>query len=79
MSSDGQNKLVRMANQIADNFDYGSDRDASVAGVLDHLVRFWTPDMKENIVEIERQGGGGLNEIASRAVKALAEETGQPA
>jgi formate dehydrogenase subunit delta len=79
MSSDGQNKLVRMANQIADNFDYGSDREASVAGVLDHMVRFWTPDMKESIVEIERRGGGGLNEIASRAVKALAEKTGQPA
>lgn len=79
MSSDGRSKLVRMANQIADNFDYGSDREASVAGVLDHLVRFWTPDMKEAIVEIEQRGGSGLNEIASRAVRELAEKTGQAA
>lgn len=79
MSHDGANKLVRMANQIADNFDYGSDKSKAVAGVLDHLVRFWTPDMKQTIVE-QRQGGDiGLNEIADAAVRSLAEQIGQPA
>jgi formate dehydrogenase subunit delta len=79
MSSDGTNKLVRMANQIADNFDYGSDQSKAVAGVLDHLMRFWTPDMKQTIVEQRRSGDIGLNAIAEAAVKALAERIGQPA
>lgn len=79
MSSDGSNKLVRMANQIADNFDYGNDRSKAVAGVLDHLVRFWTPTMKQTIVEQQRAGDIGLNEIAAESVKALAETIGQAA
>jgi formate dehydrogenase subunit delta len=79
MSSDGSNKLVRMANQIADNFNYGSDRSKAVAGVLDHLVRFWTPMMKQTIVEQQQAGNIGLNEIADEAVKVLAETIGQAA
>jgi formate dehydrogenase subunit delta len=68
-----------MANQIADNFDYGNDRSKAVAGVLDHLVRFWTPTMKQTIVEQQRAGDIGLNEIAAESVKALAETIGQAA
>ena len=75
MSKDGSNKLVRMANQIAENFDYG-DRDKAVAGVLDHLMRFWTMEMKRTIVDQQRQGEIGLNEIAREAVAALAEKIG---
>ena len=78
MTSDGSNKLVRMANQIADNFDYG-DRDKAVAGVLDHLMRFWTLDMKRSIIDQHRSGSIGLNGIAAEAVAALAEKIGQAA
>lgn len=79
MGGDGSNKLVRMANQIADNFDYGPSQDKAVAGVLDHLTRFWTPDMKRAIIEQQQGGDIGLNEIAAKAVRALAEQAGQPA
>lgn len=79
MSSDGSNKLVRMANQIADNFDYGDDQSKAVAGVLDHLVRFWTPAMQQTIVEQHKAQDIGLNEIAAQAVTALAETIGQAA
>ena len=79
MSSDGSNKLVRMANQIADNFDYGDDRSVPVAGVLDHVTRFWTPEMKQTIIEQQQAGDIGLNEIAAEAIKALAKNIGQAA
>ena len=79
MANDGSKKLVRMANQIADNFDYGAAQSVAVAGVLDHLVRFWTPDMKRSIVEMQQAGQIGLNEIAAAAVKGLAEHISQPA
>jgi formate dehydrogenase subunit delta len=68
-----------MANQIADTFDYGTDRSKAVAGVLDHLVRFWTPLMKQTIVEQQKAGDIGLNRIAAEAVKTLADTIGQAA
>ncbi|MGD8809899.1 MAG: formate dehydrogenase subunit delta [Gammaproteobacteria bacterium] len=64
-------KLVRMANQIGDNFDTG-DAPAAVAGVLDHITRFWTLDMKKQIIAHARDGKTGLNEIAAAAVAELA-------
>jgi formate dehydrogenase subunit delta len=67
-------KLVRMANQIAANFDYGPDKAKSVAGVLDHLRRFWTPQMHIEIIEYRKRGGTELNEIAALAVAKLADE-----
>lgn len=68
------NKLVRMANQIAENFDTGGDPDKAAAGVLDHLRRFWTSSMKREIVEFRNAGKPGLSEVADRAVAQLAEE-----
>jgi hypothetical protein len=79
MAKEGSNKLVRMANQIADNFDYSPDKNKAVDGVLDHLTRFWTTDMKTSIVEQQQGGDIGLNEIAAKAVRALADQIGQPA
>ena len=64
------NKLVRMANQIADNFNTG-DPSSAVAGVTDHLTRFWTLDMKKQIIAHLKEGATGLNEIAEEAVREL--------
>ena len=64
-------KLVRMANQIADNF-YTGDKPAAVAGVLDHITRFWSLDMKQQIIAHVRKGATGLNEIADAAIRELA-------
>jgi formate dehydrogenase subunit delta len=68
-----------MANQIAANFDYGSDRTRAIAGVLDHLTRFWTPEMKRAIVEYARSGNAGLNIVAAEAVAELGERYGATA
>ena len=67
-------KLVRMANQIAANFEYGPDKAKAVASVLDHLRRFWTPQMHIEIIEYRKRGGTELNEIAALAIAKLAEE-----
>ncbi|HEX5421580.1 MAG TPA: formate dehydrogenase subunit delta [Gammaproteobacteria bacterium] len=67
-------KLVRMANQIADNFDYGQGRDKAVKSAAEHLRKSWTPDMKQQIVEHYRSGQSELNEKAAAAVAQLAEK-----
>jgi formate dehydrogenase subunit delta len=78
VSGDGSNKLVRMANQIAENFGYG-DRHKAVAGIADHLMRFWTMEMKRAIVDGQAHGDIGLNPLAAEAVAALAKKIGQAA
>jgi formate dehydrogenase subunit delta len=68
-------KLARMANQIAANFDYGpSGMEKSVAGVVDHLRRFWTPVMLEELASAHRAGQVDLAEAAETAIERLAEE-----
>jgi formate dehydrogenase subunit delta len=66
-------KLVRMANQIALNFEYGEDRERAVAGVVDHLTRFWTPEMRAEIIEHAAQDTSALSDTAAAAVATLAE------
>ena len=74
------NKLVRMANQIATNLDHGKDPSVAIAGTADHLKRFWTPQMRQQIVERYRHGTNGdsdvieLSYVAAQAVAKLAEE-----
>jgi formate dehydrogenase subunit delta len=64
-------KLVRMANQIAANSDYGPDKDKLAATVADHLTRFWTPEMRAAIIEGHRRKLLDLSPLAARAVERL--------
>jgi formate dehydrogenase subunit delta len=64
-------KLVRMANQIAANSDYGPDKDKVAAVVADHLSRFWTPAMRVAIIEGHRKNLIDLSPVAARAVEKL--------
>ena len=65
-------KLVKMANQIAANSDYGSDKSKIAATVADHLTRFWTPEMRAAIVEAHSKKLLHLSPLAARAVEMLA-------
>ena len=64
-------KLVKMANQIAANFDYGPDKDKVAAAAADHLRRFWTPEMRAAIIEGHRRQLIDLTPMAARAVEQL--------
>ena len=67
------NKLVRMANQIAANFDYGVDEGQKVAATCDHLSRFWNSAMKAQLIQFRGSGEDGLSALAAAAVDQLAE------
>jgi formate dehydrogenase subunit delta len=71
--------LVRMANDIADYFRSESDRGLAVAGVSNHMKKFWDPRMRRQILAHWREHGGeGLSELAQAAVVRLAEVDGAP-
>jgi formate dehydrogenase subunit delta len=64
-------KLVRMANQIAANFEYGPDKQKAADSVAEHLRRFWSPPMRAQIIEYFEHDGAGLCEVAAMAVAKL--------
>ena len=47
-------RLVKMANQIADNFEVHDD---VVERTADHLRRFWAPSMRQKLAEHAANGG----------------------
>lgn len=63
--------LVRMANDIGQFFAPEPQRENAVAGVADHLRRFWDPRMRRQIIAHVRSGGEGLAEIVREAVQKL--------
>ncbi|KQO61932.1 peptidase [Methylobacterium sp. Leaf469] len=65
MTSD--QKLVRMANQIATFFRSYPD-DEAVAGIHKHIVAFWTPKMRHALVAFGPTEGSGLDPLALQAI-----------
>ena len=59
-------KLVRMANQIA-AFFHSKPREEGMAGVAEHINKFWEPRMRRQFFEIMDSGGEGLKPIVIEA------------
>jgi len=62
--------MVHSANQIAQYFASYPHEEA-VAGVADHIQKFWEKRMRQQLHEYIGQGGGGLHELALEAAKRL--------
>ena len=61
-------QLIKMANQIADNFSFHED---AVDRLADHLRRFWAPAMRKKLIEFREAGGEGLKPDVIAAVQRL--------
>ncbi len=66
-------KLVYMANQIG-KFFATSGHDNAVAGISDHIAKFWEPRMRKQIYAHLAQGGAGLDPLVKEALEALQRE-----
>ncbi|HEX7932597.1 MAG TPA: formate dehydrogenase subunit delta [Paraburkholderia sp.] len=67
---DTQN-LIDMANRIGDFFDSMPDREEAVAGVADHIRRFWEPRMRRALLaslDAPDVGGIAMSEIVREAL-----------
>jgi len=67
-------RLVAMANDIAAFFDAEPDKVIAAEGVRFHLVRFWDPRMRREIVAHADAGGAGLVPTALAAIRLLKKE-----
>jgi formate dehydrogenase subunit delta len=63
--------MVHMANQIA-QFFASYPREEAVAGVAEHIQKFWEKRMRQQLNGYVAQGGTGLDELVLEAVKRLA-------
>jgi len=68
-------RLVEMANDIAAFFQTEPVRADAIAGVKNHLRRFWEPRMRKGIIAHLDAGGAGLDDLAKAAIEALKTET----
>jgi formate dehydrogenase subunit delta len=67
-------KLINMANDIADFFNAESDKDIAAEGVTKHILRSWEPRMRTEIIKYHlEKSGAGLNPLAAQAIKKLSE------
>jgi formate dehydrogenase subunit delta len=62
--------MVHMANQIA-KFFASYPRDEAVAGIAEHLKKFWEKRMRAQLLAYVASGGGGLHELALEAIQRL--------
>lgn len=67
MSGGTADKLVRMANQIA-SFFRSYPIDEATAGVHDHIVDFWSPSMRRDILARADRDAAGLDPLVVAAL-----------
>ena len=58
--------MIHMANQIAQYFAAYPHEEA-VAGVADHLKKFWERRMKDQLFQYLNSGGAGLHALVKEA------------
>jgi len=70
-------KLVYMANQIGKFFANQGEAQA-VAGIANHLEKFWDPRMRCTIGAHLDAGGAGLDPLVRRAIESLTRAKAAP-
>jgi formate dehydrogenase subunit delta len=66
--------LIKMANDISNFFQSDPDHASAVKGMVEHLLKFWDPRMRKQIIAHYHSGGDGLSNLSKDAVKHLAED-----
>lgn len=78
MSATSSNdRLVRMANQIATFFRSYPEEEA-VAGIHKHIVAFWTPKMRRALEAYGPTEGSNLDPLALKAITTSPSQSDSP-
>jgi formate dehydrogenase subunit delta len=65
--------LVRMANQIGAFFEAMPDPEQGIAGVAEHLQKFWEPRMRADLAAyVATHGDAELKPVVRAALQAVA-------
>jgi formate dehydrogenase subunit delta len=76
---DGAENLVKMANDIGDFFRAEPEREDAIAGIANHIAKFWTKRMREKInAHMKQHGDADLDELPRESLRRLAARTHAP-
>ena len=67
---EGGEQLVMMANDIG-NYFKPQTREEAIAGIANHIKRFWTPRMRQKLKAYLAAGHEGLDELPRAALASL--------
>ena len=66
---------MQMANDIGNFFRSEAERPVAIAGIANHITKYWTPRMRQKLMaHVQKHGTGGLDELPQEAVKVLAKQ-----
>jgi formate dehydrogenase subunit delta len=69
----GAEHLVKMANDIGNFFRAEPQREDAIAGIANHIAKFWTRRMREKLTaHLLRSGDTVLDELPREALRRLA-------
>ena len=61
--------LIKMANQVGDFFGADPDKSQANLEIANHLNRFWTLDMRQQIAKyVSEESGTGLHQQVIEAI-----------
>lgn len=61
--------LIVMANKIGQFFEAQPDRDEALAGIAEHVKKFWEPRMRAQILAaVGTPAGAGMSDIVASAL-----------
>ncbi|MGA2777247.1 MAG: formate dehydrogenase subunit delta [Steroidobacteraceae bacterium] len=64
--------LIQMANDIGNFFRSEPKREDAVAGIANHIAKFWTPRMRQKLLaHLDAHGADGLDDLPMAAVSDL--------
>jgi formate dehydrogenase subunit delta len=69
---DSAEHLVKMANDIGNFFRAEPVREDAIAGIANHIDKFWTKRMRQKMAA---HGDAGLDELPREALQRLAKST----
>jgi len=68
----GADQLVKMANDIGHFFRAEPQREDAIAGIANHIDKFWTKRMRDKLrMHITQGGDAGLEDLPREALKRL--------
>jgi formate dehydrogenase subunit delta len=63
----GADQLVKMANAIGSFFHAEPDREEAIAGIGNHISKFWTQRMRDKLAAHLKQGNAQLDDLTLEA------------
>jgi len=71
--------LIKMANDIGHFYRAEPVREDAIAGIANHIRRYWAKRMREKLIGHAQKPGSGLDELALAAAQRLAAPAPPPA